>query len=186
MPRLQTLVTLAAAFAALLAGGAGFAQSTLTEHTYQLDDRSQRPAASLDDVAWLIGAWRGDVVDEAFSDAFGDSFEEVWNPPSAGTMVGMFKLLRDGEVAFYELMILVEEAGSLTLKVRHFGADFSAWEDKNEYADFPFVMAGADSLHFSGYSFYRVDDDTANAYLAMRRGDEIHEEKLVYRRIPPP
>jgi hypothetical protein len=186
MPKLRTVATMAVAVTLLLTGGSGFGQSALTEHTYRLDDDGQRPAATLDDVAWLVGAWRGEVVDESFSDAFGDSFEEFWNPPSAGTMVGMFKLLRDGEVAFYELMILAEEAGSLTLKVRHFGADFSAWEDKDEYADFPLVMADAGALHFRGYSFYRLDDDTAHAYLAMRRGDEIHEEKLIYRRIPSP
>ena len=186
MLRLQTIATLAAAVAAILSAGACFAQSALPEHTYSLDDAERRPAASLDAVAWLVGAWRGEVVDDAFSKAFGDTFEEVWNPPSAGTMVGMFKLLRGGEVAFYELMMLVEDAGSLTLKVRHFSPDFSAWEDKNEYADFPFVLADERTLHFSGFSFYRVDDDTAHAYLAMRRGDEIHEEKLIYRRIPSP
>jgi hypothetical protein len=185
MTRLQLVATLAATIA-LLSGGAGFAQSALTEHTLRLDDKSQRPAASMDDVAWLTGAWQGEVVDESFRATFGDTFEEVWNPPSAGTMVGMFKLLRGGEIAFYELMIIVEEEGSLALKVRHFSADFSAWEEKDEYADFPFVMADARSLHFSGFSFYRVDDETVHAYLAMRRGDEIHEEKLIYRRIPSP
>ncbi len=179
-------MTLAAAVAAFLSGSASFAQSALTEHTYRLDNAERRPAATLDDVAWLVGAWRGEVVDDAFSRAFGDTFEEVWNPPSAGTMVGMFKLLRDGEIAFYELMILVEEAGSLSLKVRHFSPDFSAWEDKDDYADFPFVMADEHALHLSGFSFYRIDDDTVHAYLAMRRGDEVHEEKLIYRRIPPP
>jgi hypothetical protein len=186
MRKLRCIATLAAALAALVSCSASFAQSALTEHTYRLDDAERRPAATLDEVAWLAGAWRGEVVDDAFREAFGDTFEEVWNPPSAGTMVGMFKLLRGGEVAFYELMILVEDAGSLTLKVRHFSPDFSAWEDKNEYADFPFVMADERTLHFSGFSFYRVDEDTAHAYLAMRRGDETHEEKLIYRRILSP
>ena len=28
------------------------------------------------------------------------------------------------------LLLLVEEEGSLSLKVKHFNADFTAWEDK--------------------------------------------------------
>ena len=36
---------------------AAAAQSQRTEHTYQLDDPGQRPAATLDDVSWLVGNW---------------------------------------------------------------------------------------------------------------------------------
>lgn len=100
-------------------------QSRHTEHTYKLDDPGHRPPATLDDVAWLAGSWSGE--------AFGGSFEEVWNPPSGGSMVGMFKTLNGDNVGFYELMLLVEEEGSLSLKVKHFDSDFSAWEEKKDF-----------------------------------------------------
>ena len=150
------------------------AQSQRTEHTFRLDDPEARPPATLDDVSWLVGSWVGE--------AFGATFEEVWNPPSAGSMVGLFKLLDGDEVAFYELLLLVEEAGSLSLKVKHFNPDFSAWEEKTDYVDFRFVRAEANAIHFSGISFYRIDDDEMHGYIAMRTGDEVREEKLVYRR----
>ena len=98
------------------------AQSQRTEHTFKLDDPGNRPAATLDDVSWLVGNWSGE--------AFGSSFEEGWNPPSAGSMIGFFKLMDGDAVVFYELLLLVEEEGSLNLKVKHFNADFTAWEDK--------------------------------------------------------
>ena len=159
----------------LLAAGYSGAQSAHTEHTFKLDDPDKRPQATLADVSWLVGSWTGE--------AFGDTFEEVWNPPSAGSMVGMFKLLKDGEVSFYELVLLVEEEGSLSLKVRHFNADFSAWEDKEDYVDFRFVRADDDAVHFSGISFYRISDDEMHAYLVLRNKDgKVWEEKLVYRR----
>lgn len=101
------------------------AQSAKTEHTFKLDNADSRPAASLQDVTWLVGSWSGD--------AFGSTFEEVWNPPSAGSMLGMWKLLDDDQVVFYELMLLVEEEGSLSLKVKHFSDDFTAWEEKLVY-----------------------------------------------------
>ena len=150
------------------------AQTPRTEHTFKLDDPDNRPAATLEDVAWLVGSWSGE--------AFGNKFEEVWNPPSAGSMIGFFKLLSGDEVVFYELLLLVEAQGSLSLNVKHFNADFTAWENKEDYVTFRFVKAEQDALHFSGISFYRVDEDTMHAYLRMHSGEEIREEKLVYRR----
>jgi len=150
------------------------AQSQHTEHTFKLNDPGNRPAATLEDVSWLVGNWSGE--------AFGSSFEEGWNPPSAGSMIGFFKLMDGDAVVFYELLLLVEEEGSLSLKVKHFNADFTAWEEKADYVTFRYVKSDEDAIHFSGISFYRVDDDTLNAYIVMRSGDEVREEKLVYRR----
>ena len=42
--------------------------------------------------------------------------------------------------SFYELMLLAEEEGSLVLKVKHFSADFTAWEDKEDYLS-PFALS---------------------------------------------
>ena len=122
----------------------------------------------------MVGNWAGE--------AFGGTFEEGWNPPSAGSMIGFFKLMGDEAVAFYELLLLVEEEGSLSLKVKHFNPDFTAWEDKEDYIRFRFIKAEEDAVHFSGLSFYRIDDDTMHGYIVMRSGEEIREEKLVYRR----
>lgn len=157
-----------------LVSGYAAAQSSQTEHTFKLDDPGQRPTATLADVSWLVGSWSGE--------GFGDTFEEVWNPPSAGSMVGMFKLLKDDQVGFYELMLIVEEEGSLSFKVKHFNDDFSAWEEKKEYVDFPLVGIDDDAIHFSGLSFYRVSDGEMYAYLVIRNKQGTREEKLVYHR----
>ncbi len=149
-----------------------FAQSLRTEHTYQLDTPETRPAASLEDVSWLVGSWSGE--------AFGSNFEEVWNPASAGSMVGMWKLLKDDQVVFYELMLLVEEEGSLSIKVKHFSEDFTAWEDKEEFVQFRLVKITADEIHFAGISFYRINDDEIHAYIVMKHDGEVREEKMTY------
>ena len=164
-------------FAALLFAGTATAQSVKTEHTLKLDDPETRTPATLDDVAWMVGAWTGD--------AFGGTFEEVWNPASSGSMVGMFKVMNDDGVSFYELMLLVEEEGSLGLKVKHFTADFVAWETKEDYVHFRLVRIDPDAVHFSGLSFYRVSADEIHAYIALHDDDKVWEEKLVYRRSKP-
>ena len=158
-----------------LLSGTLHAQSQRTEHTLRLDDPAHRPAATLEDAGWLVGAWTGI--------AFGAEFEEVWNPPSAGSMVGMYKVIRDGEVDFYELLLLVEEDGSLAIKVKHFTPDFVAWETKEDYVTFPLVRIDEDAVHFSGLSFYRRGDDAIDGYIAMRTKDGVREEPMVYRRV---
>ncbi len=159
---------------ALLYVGTAAAQSQRTEHTLKLDDPDNPPAATLADASLLIGAWTGT--------AFGGALEEVWNPPSAGSMVGLFKLMRDDEVSLYEILLLAEEEGTLNLKVKHFNADFSAWEDKQDHVTFRFIKAEENALHFSGISFYRISDDEMHAYIVMHSGDEVREEKLVFHR----
>ena len=169
------ILHLATAACILLLAGAANAQSQHTEHTFKLDDPDARPPATLEDVSWLVGSWQGE--------AFGSTFEEVWNPPSAGSMVGLFKVYKDDVVSFYEILLLVEEEGSLSIKVKHFNADFTAWETKEDYVRFRFIRAAENEIHFSGISFYRISDDEFHGYLVLKNDDKVWEEKLVYRRV---
>jgi hypothetical protein len=143
-----------------------------SEHTFKLSENESRPVATLEDAAWLVGSWRGE--------AFGKQFEEVWNAPSQGTMVGMFKLFDDSGVDFYELLLLSVEDNTLSLKVKHFTAGFVAWEDKPDFVNFKLVSKEADALHFSGLSFYRRDADHIDGYIVLKKGEEVAEHKLAY------
>ena len=149
-----------------------------TEHTYRLANGERPPEASLDDARWLVGSWTGT--------AFGMRFEEVWNPPSAGSMVGMFKLFGDDGISMYELMVLSAEGGTLNLKIRHFNPDFTAWEEKNEDVTLPLVKKEDGALHFGQLSFYRRGEDRIDAYVLFRDGDAVTERPIVYERRPFP
>ena len=163
----------AVASIACLASAAA-AQSRNTEHTLKLDDPAARPAATVEKVAWMAGSWEGE--------AFGGTVEEVWTPPSAGTMVGTFKLVDGGKPSMYEFQILVEEEGSLLLKLKHFNADFSGWEEKDGFVSFPLVKLTEDAVYFSGLTYRRVGSDRLEVHVALERGGEVHEERLVFRR----
>ena len=145
-----------------------------TEHTFKLSEGESRPSATLADAHWLVGDWVGT--------GFGKQLEESWNPPSAGTMVGLFKLFDDSGVDMYEILLLQEEGGTLSLKVKHFNADFSAWEEKKDYVNFTLVALEKDALHFGGISFYRQGDDAINAFIVMREEETLKEYPLTYRR----
>ena len=95
-------------------------------------------------------------------------------------MVGLFKLYDDNGVAFYEILLMTVEEGTLSLKVKHFNADFTAWEEKGDFVDFRLVKKEPDALHFSGISFYRRGDDRIDGYIVMRNEDGLQEHELKY------
>ncbi|HNP37165.1 MAG TPA: DUF6265 family protein [Woeseiaceae bacterium] len=159
----------------LLPAVPAFPAEPRTEHTFALADGETRPAATLDDASWLVGSWTGT--------AFGQTFEEIWSAPSAGSMLGLFKLYDDKGVGFYEILLLTVEDGTLSLKVKHFNADFTAWEDKQDFINFRLVKKTPNELHFGGLSFYRRDNDRIDGYIVMHKGEDISEQHLEYVRV---
>lgn len=173
----STPICLAAMLLWLAAAATTLAAEPHTEHTFRLEQGEQRPSASLADADFLVGAWTGT--------AFGQQFEAVWSAPSAGSMLGMFKLMDSDQVEFYELLLLtVDDEGSLSLKVKHFNPDFTAWEDKQDFINFRLVRLSPGELHFSGISFYQRGEDRTDAYIVMREGEQLTEHPLRYQRTP--
>jgi len=158
----------------LLASVFASAAEPRTENTFSLSDGEERPAATLADARFLVGSWTGT--------AFGEKMEESWSAPTGGSMVGTFKLFDGDEPAMYELMLLTVEDGTLSLKVKHFNADFTAWEDKPDYVNFKLVKLSANELHFGGISFYKRDDDHLDGYIVMRNKDGVTEQHMAYKR----
>jgi hypothetical protein len=133
------------------------------------------PTGSIADISWIAGHWWGE--------AFGGIADEVWSPPSGKTMMGMYRLIKDGEVVFYEFLIIVEESGSLTLKLKHFNPDFTGWEEKDSSIDFPLLRCEQDAVYFDGISFHKVDQDTMKVLLKIKGEDgEVREMEFLYRR----
>ena len=152
------------------------AQTARTEHTVRTDPGSERPAASISDAAWLAGRWVGEGL--------GATAEEIWLPPAGGRMVGVFRLVRGGSVQFYELVTLVEEDGSLVLRLKHFGPDLAGWEEKDESVDFPLVRRTSDVLWFDGLTIRRQGEGRMKIWVALEgEGEGVREAAFEYRRV---
>lgn len=142
----------------------------------RLEDRESMPNATLADVAWLAGHWRGEM--------FGGIAEAVWAPPLGGSMMGAYRLIEDDTVTFYEILIIVEEAGSLVMKVKHFHPDLVGWEEKDGMHEFPLVKVTADAIFFHGLTYVKEDEDTRRGMLLVRREDgRVEEVEFTYRRV---
>ena len=169
------LITLAAA-SGLASAAPSDHLEPLTEHTWQWrDDSVALPAIDLSRLHWLVGSWVGE--------AFGQRFEEVWNPPSAGSMVGLFKLYGEEGLSFYELLDITRDASSVLMRVKHFNPDFSAWEAREDFIRFRLLHADDEEIHFSGLSFYRDGEQAMTGYIVMRDSNgTLSEQVLHYRR----
>jgi hypothetical protein len=176
-PRRLPVLGLATALVWLVAGPAP-AQERLTERTYQLGDGGVPAAATLAAMEWLAGRWVGT--------ALGGESEEVWSAPAGGAMMGMYRLVKDGKPVFYELLTLVEQNGTLVLRLKHFHGDLKGWEEKDDTVDFPLVKVEDGAVHFEGMSFHpRGDELTVYLAIGDRSGSgKVREETFTYRRAP--
>jgi Domain of unknown function (DUF6265) len=76
--------------------------------------------ATLADLAWLEGGWRGDWGPRVA--------EQVWMSPRAGLMVGTFRLVEDGKTLLIELFTFLEKRGGIEFRFRHFTPELAPWE----------------------------------------------------------
>lgn len=146
-------------------------------HARRLEGKPS-PPARIDAVAWLAGRWVGEGL--------GGFNEETWNPPRGGVMTGMYRLLKGDKPVFYEFLLLMEDKGSLVLKLKHFNPDFSAWEEKEKTVDFALVAVEPGAVHFDGLSFIRQDDGSLRIYLLLKdkKTGTVREEEFKLRREP--
>lgn len=151
-----------------------FALTTAVEQGGPQEAGAGSPKTTIDDFDWLAGHWRGEGL--------GGVCEEVWSRPLAGTMMGTFRLVQDGEVVFYELMVIGEDDHGMALKVKHFSKDFVAWEDKEGAVRFAAESVKPGEARFSGLTIKR-DGDGLDLSLRMRSSDgSVRWEPFAMRR----
>ena len=174
---MSRIARVAAGLSALLFCSTSFlpAQEKLTEHTLQLAQGSAGPPARVADFAWLEGHWQ--------AEALGGNAEEIWSPPAAGTMVGMFRLIQEGEAGFYEIFTLTEEGSTVLMRLKHFHPDLKGWEEKDETVDFPLVALEEGQAFFDGLTYQRLGPNEIRVYLAMHTKDKVQEVVFDYKRV---
>ncbi|MBT8265923.1 MAG: hypothetical protein KJP20_05205 [Bacteroidia bacterium] len=117
----------------------------------------------LEHIAWIAGNWKGK--------AFGGNVEENWSKPSGGSMMATFKLIKDSEVAFYEIEIIREVNNTLILQLKHFNNDLKGWETKDETVDFPLKEITPNKVVFEGMVFEKISANEMNVYVDMHNDD---------------
>lgn len=160
----------------LIAGQAG--QSPVvrgsTPNTLRLADGAPRPGARVTEFSWLAGAWEGEGL--------GGTVEEMWSAPAGGSMVGHFRLVRDGKPVFYELLTLIEVDGSVEMRLKHMNPDMTGWEEKHDFVTFTLVKHDSSGAYFGPFTIRRTGPNSWEGFLAMQQGGVTREEKFSFRR----
>lgn len=120
---------------------------------------------------WMVGTWRGAGL--------GGECEEVWSTSSGGAMMGMFRLIKDGQVSFYEIITITELEDRPHMRLKHFGADLVGWEERQESVEFPFVSKSSDTLVFEGIAYHKDGDDGLNIEVELNRTDDVSRRELL-------
>jgi hypothetical protein len=160
--------------ATLLFSACAHAQST---HPIQpAATPSAEQQAAIESANWLAGRWIGEGL--------GGQLEETWSTPASGQMVGHFRLVREGSVVFYEIMLLDVVDGGMRMRVKHFNPDFVGWEERDGWHAFDPVSANAEGLSFDGLTLRRFGEDRLEIRLMIRYADGVREEALTMQRAP--
>lgn len=171
MPRLTVLLPLL-----LLVVPTASAQRAATANVLVLTDSTAHPGVGLEAFAFIVGNWRGEGL--------GGTVEEFWTPASGGSMNGLFRLVHGNELALSEHMAIDTLGGRPTLRVKHFSADFEAWEEKGESVAFPLIRAEPGAVYLSGLTIRADGPDALVFHLLMgSRDGGQREEVLRYHRV---
>ncbi len=144
-------------------------------NTISFKEGETSPKADLSAIEWVAGAWRGE--------AFGGITEEVWTPPLGGSMMCVFKLVVNEQVRFYEIVTISEENETLILRLKHFNADLTGWEEKNVTVDFKLVKVSDNKVFFDGFTFEKISEDEINIYVVVDNQGKRSEVKFNYHRV---
>lgn len=77
-------------------------------------------APSVAALAFLAGTWSGTMQ--------GDPVEETWSTPKGDSIIGMFRWQSKDKTTLWEFLSIKDEAGTATLRLRHFDSSFSPWK----------------------------------------------------------
>jgi len=143
-----------------------------TPSVLQASPGADVPAARASATAWLAGDWVGQGL--------GGVSEEAWLLPAAGSLAGVYRGTRGGQVSFFELMTVVEAGGSLSFRLKHFAPDLRGWESPERAVEFPLVRTARSALYFDGLT-YRRTADGLESWVIIGMGDGgIRPERFRY------
>lgn len=112
----------------------------------------------------------------------GGVFKETWHAPNANSMMGMFKLAKDGEVLFYEFLTIVETEDEVVLRLKHFDQNLVGWEEKDKSIEFKLLSINKDEAIFDGIEFKRLGQEAMQITVAISQGEEVHNVEFLCER----
>ncbi len=136
-----------------------------------------------DDIDWLAGTWFGQYGN--------DEVEEQWSTVRAGSMMGVFRWLKDDSVSFYELLVISSDNDRLVMRLKHFNSALVGQEEKDKSVEFVLVeLNGREAVFMQlgkenpPWLIYRLErDDRLVTYFDTDGDAHRLDDKFVYNRV---
>jgi hypothetical protein len=156
--------------------------------------RAQTPApaagpagvdARVEQLSWVAGPWRGTLNDR--------TIEQHWMTPLGGSLVGMYRSIRENRASLYELLAMEQQGDHVFLRIKHFapGAGLVSQEAKEQSADHVLVKLDGRIAVFEGsaggspvrVTFSSPDQDTLDITVERQREGKPVATEFKYKRI---
>jgi hypothetical protein len=144
-----------------------------------------RAKATLEQVAWIAGPWRGMLGDR--------QIEQHWMAPAGGAMVAMYRSVQAGRASLYELLAIEQQGDWVMLRIKHFspGPGLAGREPKDESIDHALVRVDGRTAVFEGtgaenpprVTFTSPDPDTLTITVERMRDGKLTSTDFRYSRI---
>ncbi len=146
------------------------AQEVYTTHTLTSGKNFKPGASKIEQLSWMVGNWQSEEEDNTIS-------EEQWAAPIAGTMMGMYRMIRNKKPLFYELMLLYQDSSKVKLQLKHFWHPLKGWEHKDSTGViFPLLKVEGKKAFFDGMTYELISKNELIVYLAESTKNGIKEE----------
>jgi len=123
----------------------------LAQETRVLAENAESPPAGLEQLDWLVGQWKGEGVR-------GAPAMENWLAPMGGVMVGtLVQEDAEGAIMFTEHLYLMQENGTVVLRLKHFNADLTGWEEKDDMVTFRLIALEECAAYFNALTMRCAD-----------------------------
>ena len=154
------------------------------EGAAQTDTRTPAAKATVDQLAWVTGAWTGMLGDR--------TVEQHWSAPLAGSIIAMYRSIQKGRPTLYELLAIEQEGEGVVLRIKHFapGAGLVGREAKEESIDHALVKIADRTAVFEGLgstptrvTFNSPDASSLDITVERQRDGKWAATEFKYKRI---
>lgn len=141
--------------------------------------------ATVDQLAWVTGAWTGTLGDR--------TIEQHWSAPLAGSIIAMYRSVRENRPTVYELLAMEQEGDGVVLRIKHFapGAGLVGQEAKDQSLDHTLIRIDRQTAVFEGgtagspvrITFTSADASSLTIVVERQRDGKPVSTAFTYKRI---
>jgi hypothetical protein len=109
----------------------------------------------------MVGRWHGSIGM--------DPIEEHFSAPAAGSIMGMFRWIRDGATRLFEIIAIEGEGdGTIVMRIKHFFPGLKSMEENDEHIAIELVALGPNRA-----VWHKRGSDAGRWLIYERTGDEL-------------